>query len=128
MDFQEGLLNNGAVDFYFTPVQMKKGRPGLKLSVLTKEADLNGLSNFILENSSTIGLRHYPVSRTILPRRHFEMETPYGPVQVKEVTTPLGNKRFKIEYESLRKIKEMRNISIPQLQLELYALLSKGNK
>ena len=40
-DFQEGLLENGAVDFHFTAVQMKKGRPGLKLSALCEAPDLD---------------------------------------------------------------------------------------
>ena len=48
------------------------------------------------------------------------METPYGTVLVKQVITPSGQKRNKIEFESLRKLKELHNISIFQLQEELY--------
>ena len=51
-DFQQLLLEAGAVDFFFTSVQMKKGRPGLKLSVLTGETQLEAVTDFILEHTS----------------------------------------------------------------------------
>ncbi|MCB0666132.1 MAG: DUF111 family protein [Saprospiraceae bacterium] len=124
-DFQEGLLQAGAIDFYFSAIQMKKGRPGLKLSVLIAREGLDTLGRYILENSSTIGLRYYPVDRVILERKSFKVHTPYGPVKVKQVTTPEGNLRRKIEYESLQNLKEKHNISILRLQEELYPIISK---
>jgi uncharacterized protein (DUF111 family) len=124
-DFQDDLMKNGAIDFYFTPIHMKKGRPGLMLSVLVAPSDLDQLSAYILEHSPSIGLRHHQVQRTILPRKQFELETPYGKVMVKQVTTPTGTKRHKIEYESLQKLKEKNNISILRLQELIYPLLLK---
>lgn len=124
-DFQADLLQSGATDFFFTPVQMKKGRPGLQLSVLTQWGQLKQTSEFILENTSTIGLRYYPVSRDILDRQAYEVETPYGNIQVKEVTKPSGRKSRKIEYESLRKLSTQNDIPVPQLEQELYAILNK---
>ena len=124
-DFQEDLLNNGAIDFYFTTIQMKKGRPALKLSVLAAATDQERISAFILEHTTSIGVRFYPVDRMILDRKEFEIDTKYGKVKVKEVTTPSCAKRHKIEYESLRKLKDLHNISIFQLEQELYPLLSK---
>lgn len=126
-DFQGDLQQNGAVDFYFTPIQMKKGRPGLKLSVLAKQVDLERVSTFILEHTPSIGVRHYEVNRNILERKSFALETKYGTVQVKEVITPSGAKRHKIEYESLRKLKELHNISILRLEQEIYPLLAKSS-
>ena len=126
LDFQKDLVREGAIDFYFTAIQMKKARPGLKLSVLVSAEDLDRVSTFILEHSPSIGLRYYSVDRTILERRHFEMDTPYGKVQVKQVITPSGDKRHKIEYDSLQKLKELHNISILRLQEEIYPLLPKS--
>lgn len=126
-NFQQALLKNGAIDFYFTSIQMKKGRPGIKLSVLSSSADLNRISEFILEHTSSIGVRHYGVSRTILERYQFEMETKYGKIKVKEVITPSGAKRNKIEYESMQNLKESHNISIFRLEQELYQLLAKSS-
>ncbi len=124
-DFQEELIKSGGIDYYFTSIQMKKGRPGQKLSVLVAPENLERVSTYILEHSTSIGLRYYPVMRTILERNDFEMDTPYGKVRIKEVTTPSGAKRRKIEFESLKKLKESHNISILRLQEELYPLLSK---
>ncbi len=124
-DFQRQLMDMGATDFFFTPVQMKKGRPGYKISVLASAPNLKKVNAFILENTSTIGLRYYPVQRERLPRRNFEMETKYGTVRVKEVVKPSGSKTHKIEYESLRELSEKHKISIPQLQNELFHLLSE---
>jgi len=123
-DFQDNLIKNGATDFYFTPVQMKKGRPGLKISVLVTGENLDKVNAYILENSSTIGLRYYPVKRDILPRRSFEMKTKYGKVNVKEVIKPSGSKQYKFEYESLRSLSVKNHISVQQLQSELLQLIS----
>jgi len=123
-DFQDELMAQGAADFFFTPVQMKKGRPGLKLTVMASPARLENINNFILENTSTIGLRYYPVAKERLLRRNFEIDTKYGPVKVKEVQKPSGHKTRKIEYESLRKLGEKNNISIQLIEKELLHLIS----
>ena len=125
-DFQDDLIRHGALDFYFTSIQMKKSRPGLMLTVLVAPNHLDSINSLILEHSSSIGLRYYPVVRDILPRKQYELHTPYGEVQIKEVVTPSGSKRLKIEYESLLEIKKKHNIPILRLQNELYALLSKN--
>ena len=126
-DFQNQLLEHGATDFYFTPVQMKKGRPGLKITILASNRNLNKVKEFVLENTSTIGLRYYQVDKDRLPRRSYEIETKYGPVQVKEVTKPSGSKRHKIEYQSLLDISKKNNINIQELQTELYNLISNSS-
>lgn len=124
-DFQKELMKQGARDFHYTSVQMKKGRPGLKLSVLAEATDVGQISDYILENTSTIGVRYFPVSRRILAREKLTLSTEYGDVEVKEVTTPSGAKRHKIEYESLLRIKEKHNVAIAQLQTELYDQLRR---
>ena len=118
-------MGAGAIDFFFTPVQMKKGRPGVKLTVLVSTTDLQTVAAFLLEETTTIGIRYYTVQRQVLRRRSFEVETPYGKVWVKEVTTPEGTTRSKIEYESLRKLKEIHNISILRLQEAIYPIIQK---
>ena len=95
------------------------------LSVLVHPGKLEMISQFILEHSPSIGIRYYPVDRIILQRKNLVMQTPYGPVKVKQVITPSGAKRHKIEHESLQNLKETYNISILRLQEELYPLISK---
>lgn len=123
-DFQEQLLSKGAVDFHFTNTQMKKGRPGLKLTAMVPAASLDTMCDFILEQTSTIGVRYYAVQRKILARRQIEISTPYGTVHVKETTTPQGLTRQKIEYDSIKALAEQHDMSLPQMERKLYDAIS----
>ena len=122
-DFQRDLLRQGAIDFYFTSAHMKKGRPGVMLSVLTTNNNLEQVSDYILNNTSTIGVRHYPVSRITLPRKNIIMDTKYGPVNVKEAIMPSGKKKYKIEFDSILEIKNKNDLNLTDLQHELYVEL-----
>ena len=120
-DFQEGLLNSGAVDYYFTQVTMKKGRPGILITAFVLKRDVEKVSNFILENTSTIGVRNYPVSRKILSRREKIVRTSLGEVNVKDVVLPSGKKRATIEYESVKQLATALNRPLS----EVYGLINK---
>jgi uncharacterized protein (DUF111 family) len=122
-DFQQELLLQGATDFFYTPVQMKKGRPGFMLSVLTDEKALKETSNFLLEQTSTIGVRYYPVFRNILVRNIYEVDTTYGTVRVKEVVKPSGRSQHKIEYESLNELSKKHKIPVSELRDILQPLI-----
>ena len=120
-DFQENLMNVGALDFYFTQIIMKKGRPGILVSVFVAESKLKEVSDFLLENTSTIGIRSYPASRQILKRSAKTINTSLGEVEVKEVKLPSGQKRMTIEYESAKKISVKLNRPIS----EIFSILNK---
>lgn len=77
------LLAAGALDTYLTPVQMKKQRPGTLLSVLCRKEQREAMIDLIFGESTTFGVREYPVQRTTLQRRQEEIDTPYGKVRVK---------------------------------------------
>ena len=77
------LLEAGALDVYTTPIQMKKQRPGVLLGVLCEPAAREALLDLIFRGCTTFGVREYPVTRTVLARRHETVQTPYGPVRVK---------------------------------------------
>lgn len=124
--FQEKMLALGAIDFYFTAIQMKKGRPGLKISILCSKEELEATSGFLLENTPTIGVRYFPVERKILERKEHTIPTEYGPVAVKEVVRPSGYKQRKIEYESLQRISVEHGIPLPQLKDILQSIISKS--
>ena len=102
---------------------MKKGRPGQKISVLTAKENITAISDFILEHTSSIGVRYFPVSRNVLERTHRDLETEYGPIRVKEVVRPSGNRQIKIEYNSLKELSIKTKKSIQQLEYELKNLI-----
>ena len=77
------LLNQGALDVWFTPIQMKKNRPGIKVSVLIETRHRGAIENTIFAQSSAIGLRYSSVDRRCLDREMETVETPWGDVQIK---------------------------------------------
>ena len=62
---------------------MKKNRPGVMISVLCDEAKIPSLESLLFRETSTLGIRRYPVSRHKLKRQPVKVETPFGPVQGK---------------------------------------------
>ncbi|MEW8958648.1 MAG: nickel pincer cofactor biosynthesis protein LarC [Moorella sp. (in: firmicutes)] len=79
----EQVLTAGAVDAFFTPVQMKKGRPGVLFTALCPENRLAAVAAAIFRHSSTLGLRFRRDRRLVCRRQSIEVLTPYGPVAVK---------------------------------------------
>ena len=79
----EQLLAAGARDFWLTPVQMKKGRPAVVLSVLAPVSCRDALSQLILRETTTFGLRVHDVQRLEAQREQQVVQTPYGALQVK---------------------------------------------
>jgi len=73
----------GALDCYFTPVQMKKNRPGVLLSVLCERDRKEELLNLLFTETTTLGVRSYEVERRALRRSMVRVETQYGPIDVK---------------------------------------------
>ena len=73
----------GALDCYFTPVQMKKNRPGVLLSVLCERDRKEQLVNLLFTETTTLGVRSYEVERRALRRSVVRVETQYGPIDVK---------------------------------------------
>jgi uncharacterized protein (DUF111 family) len=98
------LLDAGALDVAFAPLQMKKNRPGYRLTVITDRAHLDALARLVLTESTAIGVRYYPVERITLDRSAIEIESSLGPVRVKKVLLPDGSYRVTPEFDECRRI------------------------
>jgi uncharacterized protein (TIGR00299 family) protein len=100
----ERLFTAGALDVYLTPVQMKKNRPGVLLSVTCPPAQAEALAALVFAKTTTIGLRRQEVQRWALARERVEVKTPYGIVGVK--VARLGGKVMTAspEYEDCRRL------------------------
>ena len=79
----DGLLSAGALDVFYTPVQMKKGRPGTLVTVLAKPAAREALTDVLFRDSTTIGVRYMEMERSCLERTSETVRTPYGEVRFK---------------------------------------------
>ena len=79
----ERLFEAGALDVWFTPIQMKKNRPAVKLSVLARPDNQEAVSRLLLSETSTLGVRHQVWQRDIAQREIVEIVTPWGSVRAK---------------------------------------------
>jgi pyridinium-3,5-bisthiocarboxylic acid mononucleotide nickel chelatase len=79
----ERLFDNGAVDVWLTPVQMKKNRPGVVVSALAVPDLISRLEEVIFEHSTTLGVRSYRVDRSALDRQFVTASTRYGDIRLK---------------------------------------------
>jgi len=120
------LLKEGALDAAVIPIQMKKGRPGFTIRCLATAAQRAGLAELILRESTTIGVRMYPVERMILHREEREVETAYGPIKIK-VAFDREDKVINLmpEYESCRQAAEEKKVPLKEVYQEA---ISKGRE
>jgi hypothetical protein len=79
----ERLFEAGALDVFFTPVQMKKNRPAVVLTVLASPPQADALARMMLRETSSLGVRFRSAQRLMAPRRGDTLTTTFGPVQVK---------------------------------------------
>jgi uncharacterized protein (TIGR00299 family) protein len=106
------LFAAGALDVTLGAVQMKKGRPGTLLSVLCRPAQADALSELLFRETTTLGIRRVAVQRQALARSFEQVQTPYGPVQVKVATLPDGSQRATPEYEDCRRLAEQAGVPL----------------
>ena len=124
----ELLLTAGAWDVYRVPVQMKKGRTGVQLTVLSSPDLVPAMRDLLFRETTTIGL-HWRVENKIALKREFAaVETPWGIVQMKIARWPSGDvANASPEYEDCRKIATEHSIPLKQVMQEaarLYAAVA----
>jgi hypothetical protein len=110
--FVEQAFAAGALDVFHTPIQMKKNRPGVLLTVLCAAAEADKFTEMVLRETSAFGVRRSMAERRKLQREFVTVKTPYG-----EVTVKLGKLNGKIlqatpEYESCKKLAESAKVPL----------------
>jgi uncharacterized protein (DUF111 family) len=123
----KSLLEAGALDASLTVKHMKKGRPGIQVQVIVRSAQLQSVQNTLFIHTPTIGIRYYPVTRTILPRHTRKIQTSFGEVRLKEVILPNGSKRYKPEMDDLDHFARLTGRPIPDLRREIENIRLKEN-
>ena len=98
------LWEAGALDVYTTAIQMKKNRPGVKLSVLCHAADIEAIESILFTETTTLGVRRWTVGRHVLSRQPHRVQTRWGPVEGKVGWLAGDLPRFAPEFESCRRI------------------------
>ena len=100
------LFEAGALDVFFSPIQMKKNRPATLLRALCQPDDADALMAILFAETSTLGVRQQVVTRHCLARTTHTVETLYGPVRVKVATWGDGQAKAAPEYEDCRRLAE----------------------
>lgn len=96
----DALMAVGALDAWTTPIGMKKGRPALMLSALAQVERADAVAHAMLSETTTLGVRRTPVTRSERPRRMVEVATAYGPIPVKLGEGPFGPPQVKPEFDA----------------------------
>lgn len=114
-DLLERLLAAGALDAGYTPIQMKKNRPAVQLTVMAREEDGEALARLLLAESGTLGVRIRQSQRRKASRIQQRLDTPFGPMTVK--VKLLGSQVISAapEYEDCRRIAQERHVPLTEV-------------
>ncbi len=116
--FQEKALAAGALDVYTTPVQMKKNRPGMLLTLLCRPHDTAALMDLVFAETTTFGARTYRAQRRTLPRESISVHTQFGDVRVK-ISRVNGHIRHAApEFEDCKKLAEEKRVPLHRVMDE----------
>ncbi|MBV9960410.1 MAG: nickel pincer cofactor biosynthesis protein LarC, partial [Acidobacteria bacterium] len=121
----EKVIELGALDCYFTPVQMKKNRPGVLVSILCRKEQREALQEILFAETTTLGLRSYEVERRALQRESVRVETPYGEIDVKVASINGRVVNEKPEYEQCRAAAERAGVALRTVEAAALKALQK---
>jgi uncharacterized protein (TIGR00299 family) protein len=111
----EKVLAEGAADAWFTPIQMKKNRPAVMLSVICSEPEEERVARTLLRETSTLGVRVRPVGRWEAEREVIEFTSSLGPATVKVKRLPGEPPGFAPEYEACRRLAEASGLPLAEV-------------
>lgn len=112
----DGLLAAGALDVFYTPVQMKKNRPGTLVTLIAPPGRRQVLTDLLFRDSTTIGVRYEEMSRTCLNRAVEFVETPYGPVRFKIARRDGRELNASPEFDDCARLAAEHGVSIKEIQ------------
>jgi uncharacterized protein (TIGR00299 family) protein len=122
------LLEEGALDVFGMPVQMKKNRPGTLLTVLCKPEDAEKLAQLIFSETTTLGVRRREESRQTLARRWESVRTEWGEVRIKIASMNGTVTNYAPEYEDCRRIAAEHHVPLKTVMQEASRAYSRDKK
>jgi uncharacterized protein (TIGR00299 family) protein len=114
----EKALEAGALDVFYTPVQMKKNRPGVLVTLLCRTEDRARMSDLIFRETTTLGVRYREERREVLRREHVTVETAYGAIRIKVARATDGHVvNYAPEFDDCRAAAERHQTPIRDVQV-----------
>jgi len=121
----ERLRNSGAIEVASQSIDMKKGRKGICIKVISDPKNVFSLREVWFNYSSTIGLRESEVNRWVLPRRICKYETTFGEITFKQSRKPNGKMLVKPEHQDLLEISLKTGIPIEEIRQKVFMELTE---
>lgn len=112
----ERAFATGALDCYYTPVQMKKNRPAVLISILCRPQERDALCELLLSETTTLGVRYFEIERRALVREVVKVETQFGVIDVKVARMNGRILKGMPEYEQCREAAQRANVSLQTVQ------------
>ena len=119
----ERILALGVDDVFLTPIIMKKSRPAITLSVLCSEHITDAVTSFILAETTSLGIRKFPVSKAMLQRKTEEISIPAGKVRIKHAVHNGKILRSKPEFDDCRRLASEKNIPLSEIYRQINEVL-----
>ncbi len=121
----ERMRAAGALDVLLTPVQMKKGRPGTSIRVLTRAGEGERLAARLLVESTSTGARITHATRVKLAREVRSVGTPLGAVRVKVIEVGDGTRRLHPEYEDVCRLADQHGLPLVECERRIVVALAR---
>lgn len=118
------LLDAGANDVYYIPIHMKKNRPAIMLQLLCEENKLDLMKKIIFSETTTFGLRYYPLTVHRLERHFTKLNTKWGFVTIKEGLFQGEVVQRSPEYEDCKKISIQEKVPLKDVYAHIWKILS----
>jgi uncharacterized protein (DUF111 family) len=114
------LIESGANDVYYTSIYMKKNRPGILLQLLCSQENIDKMKQILFKETTTLGVRYYPLTVHRAERRFREVSTKWGPVTVKEGIYDGQIIQSSPEFEDCKKIAVYHNIPLKKVYEQVW--------
>ena len=121
------LLSASALDVWLTPVQMKKNRPGVLVSIVCQPADEAALTEILFRETTTLGVRRQMIERRRLPREIREVQTRFGPARVKVAFVGGQPLRAVPEYDDCKRLAEASGVPLREVLAEVGRVAQGGS-
>lgn len=119
------LLDAGANDVYYTSIYMKKNRPGILLQLLCTQQEVKRMKEIILRETTTLGIRYYPLTVHRMERHFLKVDTKWGSVRIKQGINDGYVFQSSPEFEDCKAIAEQQHIPLKSVYKEVWKQLAK---
>ncbi|WP_273122389.1 nickel insertion protein [Bacillus weihaiensis] len=117
------LFESGANDVFYTPIYMKKNRPGVLLQLLCHRDKLTAMREILVKETTTLGIRYYPLTVFRAERRFTQVQTEWGPITVKEGIYDGQVIQRSPEFEECKKIADAHQLPLKKVYEQVWKLI-----